>query len=153
MLEAAEVRRDRLVSTQASASALSVIGALSMFSAGDRLGTIPGGWGPWTIWFQAVAVVSAVVGVAPWLSERFSVRMQRALVWGATCAAVALTIATALVVDLRAPLGCQALLTAGVVAELGTGRRALRWCCGTAAALVLIVVAYHMFVGLRPTPE
>lgn len=153
MHEVAEARRDRLIGTQATVSALLLIGGLSLFSAGDRLGVIPGGWGRWTIWFQAVAVVSVVAGVGPWLTERFTVRMQRVLVWGATCAAFAFTFATALVVDVRAPLGCQALLTAAVVAELGTGRRALRWCWGTAAVLVVMIAAYHMFVDLRPTPE
>lgn len=150
---AADVRRDHLVVAQAHTSFLLLLGALLLAVAADRLQRVPPGWGPWDSILLIAALAAAVAAMAPWLWSGCTVAAQRTITWGAIAIATFGLIGAVWVVDLLGLLGVQLVVTGGVVAELGTQRRALWWLWLCGGALVAAVLLYHGLVDLQPRPE
>ncbi len=146
------VRRDRLLVAQILVSVLLLIGAALLLVTAVRLGRIWGDWRLRQFGLAAAAAAATLAAFAPWLSPALSVVSQRVVIWMAVVLASATTATAMRVAHLGAYLGIQMLLTAAVLAEIGTRRRALVWFVWTAAALTFVVLAYYSLVSPRPGP-
>jgi hypothetical protein len=149
----ASERRTRLLVAQTLVSVLLLVGGVLLLFASVRLGRV---WGEWRVHqtgLAVAAVVAALGAFAPWLSPALSVVAQRVVIWTAVVLASVITVAVMRVGHLSMYLGAQLLLTAAVLAEIGTRRRALAWFFWTVAALTFVVVAYYGGVSPRPGPD
>ena len=150
---AGKERVDRLVLAQAHCSALDLGAAALFYLVADRLPRVPGAWGGWRVPILASAALATAAALGPWLVPRFSVRLQRVLVWSAVAVGAAGVLGATWEVDVLAYLALQLLLASGVLAELGTQRRALQWFWMTAIVIVAAFVVYHGVVDIQPRPE
>lgn len=148
-----ERRVDRLVLVQAHASVLAILAAVCLGVAADRLGLVPGDWGPWQVGLVVAAVIALAGAVLPWLTAAFTVRWQRRLFAGAIVVATVAVTGSAWAVDILSMLGIQLLVAAVALGELGNQRRALWWFWLTAAVLVVAVAGYYVLVDVQPRPE
>ena len=87
--------------------------------------------------------------MGPWL-WRQTVRGQRHLISALVLLVAGSLVMLVPVVDFRAVFGCQAAVTAAVLAEFGTRRRAITWFWACTACLVAAAVLFALLVEPRP---
>jgi hypothetical protein len=146
-------RLDRLVLTQAHCTALELGAAVLLAVAARRLTRVPAAWDGWALPLLVAGALATAAAVGPWVVARFTVGLQRALVWGGLTLAMAGTLGAAWEVDVLAYLALQMLCASSVLAELGPQRRALTWFWITVGVLVASFTLYHLLIDIQPRPE
>lgn len=145
-----ERRLDRLVAAQVHVTVLAVAAGPIMLLAAFRLTRVPGGTDLWAGVLAFTGVGTVAAGLAPWISDRVTVRLQRLLLWSVIAIATVGIVGAIWTVELWALLGLQMLIAAAALAEIGTQRRALLHYWIGEGFVAGSVWLYHILVAVGP---
>ncbi len=145
-------REGREVWTEADVSLLALLGGIQFLEGATDLRHSAGGWDGWAVPMTASAVLVMVAAIVPWVYGT-TVAVQRALLWGGLLLASVVAMAAMVAIDLNALLGCQLVVLAAVLAELGGRPRVRLWFWGSVVLLWGTYWLYNSLVALRPIPD
>jgi hypothetical protein len=143
-------RVGRIVAVQLSVSLLTGFAGLAFGYAGGRalFGPRPVPAAGFALF--GVGVASLVVAALPWIWPALTVAIQRLATWSILGLATIVVVLSSLVLEWSGFLGCQLLLGAGVLSEVGGRRHALRWFWLCVILAGAAIVLYLRFAPLRP---